>query len=84
MPRHEVGLHIPANIWLAKLDIEIPVRSDGVYLGRLHISQGSVDWIAGRQQRGRRLSWERFAELMDVEGRPFKAPAGRKAPRPSG
>jgi len=43
MPTHEVGLHIPANIWLAKLDIEIPVRSDGEYLGRLHISQGSVD-----------------------------------------
>jgi hypothetical protein len=84
MPTHEVGLYVPDTIWLSKVDIEIPVRSDGEYIGRLHISQGSVDWIGARQQHGHRLSWEKFAEVMTASGSRFKAPSptakGRRRP----
>ena len=69
MPEHEVGLRIPQRIWIKNVDIEIPVRSDGALLGRIHISQGSVDWVPAQKHHRFRLSWERFAAVMAAEGR---------------
>ena len=83
MPKHEVGLQIDQLTFLGKVDIKIPVRSDGEYLGSLHISKGSLDWVAGRSTKyGRyRLSWERFAEMMEGgTARPLTT-RGRRAPR---
>jgi hypothetical protein len=80
MARHEVGLDIRPTIWLSKVDIEIPVRSDGRFIGSLHISQGSIDWIPAKQSHGRRVSWESFSEIMAQHGRRVRARPGRRAP----
>jgi hypothetical protein len=80
VPRHEVGLEVRPTIWLSKVDIEIPVRSNGEYIGRLHVSQGSVDWIPAHKLYGRRLGWEKFGELMSTNGRRIRARPGRRAP----
>jgi len=83
MPRHEVGLQIDQLTFLGKVDIRIHVRSDDEYLGSLHISKGSLDWIAGRSTKyGRyRAGWERFAEMMEsLPPKPLTT-TGRRAPR---
>jgi hypothetical protein len=69
VPEHEVGLRIPQRIWIKNVDIEIPIRSDGRLLGRIHISRGSLDWLPAQKQHRYRLSWERFAEVMAEHGR---------------
>ena len=82
MPKHEVGLQIDQLTFLGKVDIRIHVRSDDEYLGSLHISKGSLDWISGRSTKyGRyRASWERFAEMMEsLPAKPLTT--GRRAPR---
>jgi hypothetical protein len=83
MPKHEVGLQIDQLTFLGKVDIRIHVRSDDEYLGSLHISKGSLDWVAGRSTKyGRyRISWERFAELMESRTPKPLTTKGRRAPR---
>jgi hypothetical protein len=83
MAKHEVGLEIDQLTFLGKVDIRIHVRSDGEYLGSLHISKGSLDWVAGRSTKyGRyRVGWERFAEMMEsLTAKPLTT-TGRRAPR---
>lgn len=51
-------------------DVEIKVFSDAAKLGELHISKGSVDWLPARRPVEIRLSWEKFAQVMEeAEGR---------------
>jgi hypothetical protein len=83
MPKHEVGLQIDQLTFLGKVDIRIHVRSDDEYLGSLHISKGSLDWVAGRSTKyGRyRISWEKFAEMMESRTPKPIPTKGRRAPR---
>jgi hypothetical protein len=84
MAKHEVSLQINHLTSIGKIDITIPVRSNGRYLGSLEISKGSVDWVAGRAAKHGRysVSCETFAELMmkDRTPKPIGKP-GRRAPR---
>jgi hypothetical protein len=83
LPKHEVGLQIDQLTSIGKIDIKIPVRSDGEYLGSLHISKGSLDWVAGRSTKYARysISWEKFAEMMEQRTPKPIATKGRRAPR---
>lgn len=69
MATHEISLNVPHGISVVNKDIEVHVREDGEVLGRIHISKGSIDWIPASAKQVRRLSWERFAALMEEEGR---------------
>ena len=83
MPKHEVGLQIDQLTSVGKVDIKIPVRSDDEYLGSLHISKGSLDWVADRRTKYARysISWEKFAEMMESRTPRPLATSGRRAPR---
>ena len=45
------------------LHLEIYARSEKV--GDLEIGRGSLYWRGGKRQLRKRISWTRFAELMD-------------------
>jgi hypothetical protein len=83
MPKHEVGLQIDQLTSVGKVDIKIPVRSNGRYLGSLHISKGTLDWVTGRSTKYARysISWETFAEMMEKRTPKPIATRGRRAPR---
>ena len=69
MPIHEIHMSLPSAS-VVNTDVEIKVFSDGVKLGELHVSKGSVDWLPARRPIEIRLSWEKFAQVMeDTEGR---------------
>lgn len=85
MAKHEVGLEIAHTTSLGHVDIKIPVRSDGQYLGSLHISKGGIDWVVARTTKYGRYSlrWETFDRLMKkhVTEKTLRMP-GPRAPRP--
>ncbi len=69
MPSHKVALRLPAKLILAK-DVEFDVKSDAKKLGTLLVSKGNIEWVpANHSVRKKRLSWEKFAELMETSGR---------------
>ena len=84
MAKHEVGLEIAHTTALGRVDIKIPVRANGRYLGSLNISKGGIDWVVARTAKFGRYSlrWEAFDALMQdqVREQPLRAP-GRRAPR---
>jgi hypothetical protein len=45
------------------LNLEILAR--GEKIGELEIGRGGLYWWGGKRHRSKRLSWSRFAELMD-------------------
>lgn len=50
-------------------DIEFIVRENGKKLGELHVSKGSIEWLPNNGRFKRRMSWSKFAQLMDGERR---------------
>jgi hypothetical protein len=69
MATHDVSFEIPQKFVLAK-DVEFLIRSDRVKLGTLLISKGNIEWVpANHSVKKRRLTWEKFAALMESEGK---------------
>jgi hypothetical protein len=69
MARHDVSFTIPQRQVLSR-DVVFEVKSNGRKLGELLISKGNVEWVpAYHAVKKRRLSWEKFAEMMEEEGR---------------
>jgi hypothetical protein len=63
-------LRVSRAMEVVNADAEIEVRrTDGELMGRLLLSKGSVDWAPANKQLRHRMSWRRFAQLMEEEGR---------------
>ncbi|TAJ85324.1 hypothetical protein [Reyranella sp.] len=71
---HQVTLDISTKFVLHK-DVEIEVKKDGSKLGTLLISKGNIEWVPARNSVNRkRLSWQRFAAMMEKNGTDVRAP----------
>jgi hypothetical protein len=69
---HNVRVKIDTAL-VANKDFEIFVTGDGGKLGTLLISKGNVEWLPkGNYVNKRRLSWAKFADLMDSQGKRVK------------
>lgn len=69
---HEVTLDIATKFVLHK-DVKIDIKNDNGKLGTLLVSKGNVEWVpAGNSVNKRRLSWTKFADLMELHGSPAK------------
>jgi len=65
MPTHEVIISNP-NKAVLRTDVEFVVRSDGKKLETLLLSKGNVECRpSGNSVSRHRISWERFATLME-------------------
>jgi hypothetical protein len=72
MATHTVLFEIPQKLVLSK-DVEFEIKSNRTKLGTLLISQGNLEWIpANNSVKKRRLTWEKFAELMETMGKVAK------------
>lgn len=70
---HEVTLDIATKFVLHK-DVKVEVRTDDGKLGTLLISKGNIEWLPAKNSVNKsRLTWSKFAELMQQEGKPVKA-----------
>ena len=72
---HEVRVKIDTAV-VAHKDFEVVVRTDSGKLGTLLISKGNVEWLPkGNSVNKTRLSWEKFAAIMEEHGKPAKIKA---------
>jgi hypothetical protein len=72
MPTHEVNINLHTKIVHSK-DVEFEIKSDGSKLGTMLISKGNIEWVpVGNSVNKQRLSWEKFAEIMQECGRTVK------------
>jgi hypothetical protein len=50
-------------------DVTFEVHKDDSKLGTLLISRGNIEWVpAGNSVNKRRMSWTKFAKLMESDG----------------
>ena len=69
---HQVRVRIDTAM-VAHKDLEIIIKTSTGKLGTLLVSKGNVEWLPrGNSVNKRRLSWERFAEFMERDGKPKK------------
>lgn len=69
---HEVILDISTKFVLHK-DVTIEIKKDGKKLGTVLVSKGNIEWVpAGNYVNKKRLSWTKFAALMEAHGRDVK------------
>ena len=58
------NLNVP-ELTKAGSSLELYVYAEGEKLGELELGRGGVYWRGGRRQKRKRLSWSKFAEVMD-------------------
>lgn len=69
---HVVTLDIATKFILHK-DVKIDIKNDDGKLGTLLVSKGNIEWVpAGNSVNKRRLTWTKFAELIESQGKPVK------------
>ena len=49
----------------AGTSLTLDISAAGEKIGELEIGRGGLFWRGGRRHKSKRLSWTRFAELMD-------------------
>lgn len=64
MAEHRIEINQPAKQVLHS-DISFSVYSDGLALGELKISKGTIDWRPAGHQKSVKWSWELFARAME-------------------
>jgi hypothetical protein len=70
---NDVKAKVKASIPIKHTDIEIVIRNDDGKLGTLLVSKGNLEWLPkGNSVNKKRLSWAKFAQLMEDYGRPVK------------
>ncbi|MCC4118369.1 hypothetical protein LLG90_23725 [Aromatoleum toluclasticum] len=66
---HEVTLDIATKFVLHK-DVKIEVKTSEGKLGTVLISKGNIEWLPAKNSVNKhRLSWTKFAELMEDQGK---------------
>ncbi|ACD93753.1 hypothetical protein [Trichlorobacter lovleyi] len=74
---HEVSINLHTKVVAHKdLEIEIKTISDKktTKLGTLLISKGNLEWLpAGCSVNKKQMTWTKFAELMEINGKSSKA-----------
>lgn len=69
---HKVTFDLPKRM-LGREDVEFVVEKDGLRFGTLLVSKGAVEWRPTNKVYRRRLSWDRFDQLMRESGLKVRA-----------
>jgi hypothetical protein len=64
VPQHRIDMTQPSK-HVVNSDVRFDIHSNREKLGTLTISKGSIDWWPRSKQSGKKISWERFAKVMD-------------------
>ena len=65
MREHTVDFSIRRSaLHISKADVAFTVKYENKVLGKCLISRGAVVWVPRGKQKGHRLSWQKFDEMM--------------------
>jgi hypothetical protein len=59
-----VTLNVP-QLTKAGSGLELYLYAEGEKLGQLDIGRGGIYWRGGNRRKVKRISWSRFAEMLD-------------------
>jgi hypothetical protein len=76
MAAHSVKLKMEHPLAVGNLGVEFEVRRGGKLLGKLEVTQSTIEWTPAKARNPRKKSWQEFGEWM--EG-PRREPAARAA-----
>ena len=71
MAKHDASFNIPQRA-LGKADVELQVKRDGIVLGTLAVSNGSIVWFPKGTSYGYKTGWAKFDQLMQEEASRFE------------
>ena len=60
----EANLHV-LELTRAGSSLDLAIYADKEKVGTMIIGQGSLSWKGGKRQITKRISWSRFADMMD-------------------
>lgn len=65
-PKHavEARLHVP-RLSKAGTSLSLTIRANKTKLGEVTVGRGAIFWCGRKRMSSKRLSWTRFAEMMD-------------------
>lgn len=64
--KHHVNCTLQAlELTKAGTAVNVEIYADGEKIGEVVIGRGSLTWYGRNRKNGKRLSWSRFADLMD-------------------
>ncbi len=67
MAKHGVTFSIPERK-LQRADIDFYIKRDGTAFGRFLVSNGAVLWKPKNKQKGYKMSWAKFDQMMQDQG----------------
>ncbi|MCA1592470.1 MAG: hypothetical protein LC754_07435 [Acidobacteria bacterium] len=64
--KHTVNAHVQIlDLTKAGSSMDFEIYADEERIGTIVIGRGSLTWRGGKRQREKRISWSKFAELMN-------------------
>jgi hypothetical protein len=63
MSEHRVCLELP-EVEIKRIDAKFSVYADEEKFGTLEVSKGTLVWFPRGTEIGKRISWEKFDDLM--------------------
>lgn len=79
MVAHSVKMLVEHPLNVGNLGVEFEVRKGGKLLGKLQISQTSIDWTPAKARNPRKAGWQEFGDWMEGKG----GGARRNGPAPA-
>lgn len=64
MAKHKVMMSTPPRE-VKRADAQFAVERDGKKFGTLEVSNGSLVWFPPYTEKGYKISWQKFHELME-------------------
>jgi hypothetical protein len=78
MAAHSVKLKIEHPLTVGNIGVEFEVRRGGKLLGKLEVTQTTIDWTPAKARNPRKVSWQEFGDWMEARGQRDGSP--RTAP----
>jgi hypothetical protein len=47
--------------------MRLEIFADEEKIGEIELGRGSITWYGGKRRTGKKMSWSRFADLMNEE-----------------
>jgi hypothetical protein len=80
MAAHSVKLKVAHPLTVGNVGVEFEVRRGGKLLGKLEVTQSTIDWTPAKARNPRKVSWQEFGDWMEAQGS-RRDGAARTAPR---
>jgi hypothetical protein len=68
MAAHSVKMLVEHPLNVGNLGVEFEIRKGGKLLGKLQISQTSIDWTPAKARNPRKAGWQEFGDWMENKG----------------